>query len=713
MKKLFVLFISMAVCAIAMAGDVSGNIIINTTWDIAGSPYTVIGDVTVDAGITLTIDPNVVVEFNNSRNLNTYGTINATSATFTSSNAVPAVGDWNYIRFYTGSTSTFSGCNIEYGDYLDVAAGASLTINSGSIIEKMYYYGIYNLGTVNFTNSTIDLTDYVSYGYGIYTAGSSITNLNTATISNCLHGVYVFSEGSDIDLTNSVFSSNEWPVYLRYLGDITTGAGNNFSGNTRDAFYVYPSAMNKNWTMPYTSPDVPYYFRSYFDVNNTYTLTIEEENIIKFPLNDGLRIYGKLVADAVVDWIYFTSDRDDNWGGDTNNDGAATAPAVSNWEGIQFFDASDNTSVMRRCQIRYAGQGSIGGISLYDAGPIIEYCELQQNYFGAYFQYASNPTFNYNTVGSSTLTPIAMSFEANPTFIDNELSFSDNQYDAIGLLGGTLTADAYVIKRDFTTVVNITYVMLAQITVPNGRLLDIEEGVVIKSPSHTYRLLIYGKLVCDGIDYDNRIVFTSVKDDNFGNPNDTNKDGTQTSPAIHDMGAIIFEDGHDDTSILNFVLMKYAGVYSWYYSNGGSNHYMHSSAIAVRSLLVTPAGPTISNCEIREANYGIACYQAANPTITNDTMINILQTPFAIAAAATPTFTNNVFINCGLDALGLIGHNVVNNGAIIKRDVAGYINITYILIENIPLQTPHILILMMVLLLNHTARVGQLMEDFL
>ena len=672
----------MAVCTIVFSQTpVSGNITVNTTWNSAGSPYIVTGNVTVNSGITLTIDPTVEVKFDDGRSLFVYGTVNATTATFTSNNGSPVPGIWNYLRFYSGSASTFSGCTIEYGDYIDVNSGATLTINSSSAIENMYYYGVYTAGNVNITNTTIDLAGYISSGYGIYSFESSITNLNNVNVFNCFAGVWIGSDASQVNFTDCSLSSNEWPVYIRYLGDMTMAGTNNFTGNTRNAFYVYPNAMNKNWTMPYVN--VPYYFRSYFDVNNTYTLTIEEENIIKFPLNDGLRIYGKLVANAGVgQWIYFTSERDDNWGGDTNNDGAATAPAVSNWEGIQFFDISDNTSVIRRCQIRYAGQGNIGGISLYDAGPTIEYCELQQNYFGAYFQYASNPTFNYNTVGSSYLTPIAMSFEANPSFIDNILSFIDNQYDAIGLLGGTLTADAHLIQRDFTTVNNITYVMLAQITVPDIHTLTIDPGIVIKSPTYTYRIIIEGKLVCDGTIAEG-ITFTSVKDDNFGNPGDTNKDGTITTPAINDMGAIIFEDGHDPTSILDYVLMKYASVWNWSYPNGGSDHNMHSCAVAIRSSLVTPAGPTISNCEFRELNYGISCYQASNPIITNNSMVNISQTPFSIAASANPTFSGNTFTNVGINALGLIGHNVVNNGTIFKRDVAGFTNITYVLLEDI------------------------------
>lgn len=370
-------------------------------------------------------------------------------------------------------------------------------------------------------------------------------------------------------------------------------------------------------------------------------------------------------------------------GGDTNGDGVNTAPAISNWYGIRFFDASDNTSIMRRCQLRYAGYGSLGGVTLYDAGPTIDLCEFQLNYFGIYIQYASDPTITNTTFGSSSLTPIAISFEANPVFTNNILSFSDNQYDAIGLIGGTITANAHIIQRNFTTVSNITYVMLGSITVPAAYTLTIDPGIVIKSNSYTYRIIIEGKLVANATPA-NWITFTSVKDDNYGNPNDTNKDGTITNPAINDMSGIIFINGYDPTSIMDYVRMKYTSIYNYSYSNGGSNHNLHGCGVAtISEVAPVPAGPIISNCEFRESAYGVSSYQASNPVVTNCSMINISNTPFSLAGSSDPTYAGNTYTNCGINALGLIGHNVVVNGTISKRIVAGYTNITYVLLENI------------------------------
>jgi flagellar hook assembly protein FlgD len=683
MKKLFTLIISLAVYGIAFGTDVTGTIAVNTTWNLAGSPYIVIGDITVNNGVTLTVDPNVIVKFNSGRRMTVLGTLNANTATFTSNQGVPAPNDWLYIQIgnasFAGAT-TLTSCFLRYAQSFYIYSGTATL--SSTIIEYFYYYGIYNSGTLNMTGGSINLTGYyTSYGQGIYAASGSTAGLNGTTIIHCKNGILT-ETNSTVNLTSCIVTTNVWPVYYSGSGVLTISGVCDFTGNTVNAIYVNHSTHTGTWTLPTAA--VPYYMYNGYTVANGSTMIIGSQNILKFRYGTTFDIRGTLTADATVGQnIFFTSERDDNWGGDTNNDGTSTAPASGNWYGIRFFDESNNASVLRRCKIRYAGYTSIGGISLYDANPTIDLCELQQNYFGALFQNTSSPTFTNNTVGSSQLTPIAMSFEANPIFTNNVLSFMDNQYDAIGLLGGTLTANANIIKRDFTTVTNITYVMLAGITVPVGLTLTIQPGIVIKSASQTYRFIIEGKLVADAT-LAERITLTSVKDDNFGNPLDTNKDGTITTPALGDMGAIIFANGYNPTSIMDYVLMKYATAWNYYYPNGGQNHYIYASAVAtINATAPAPAGPTISNCEFRELTYGICCYQASNPTISNNAMINITGTPFAIAASANPTFIGNTFTNVGMRALGLIGNNVVVNGTIYKRDVAGYTNITYVLLEDI------------------------------
>src|SRR5258705_9728710 len=63
---LILLFTSRTVVSIAQT-NVSGFISTNTTWNLAGSPYIVIGNVLVSYGYTLTVEPGVVVKFNNDK----------------------------------------------------------------------------------------------------------------------------------------------------------------------------------------------------------------------------------------------------------------------------------------------------------------------------------------------------------------------------------------------------------------------------------------------------------------------------------------------------------------------------------------------------------------------------------------------------------------------------------------------------------------------
>src|SRR5688572_25715251 len=79
--------------------NVSGLISTNTTWTPAGSPYIVKGNTLVFNGVTLTIEPGVVVQFDTTKTMQIDGELIAIGTaqeriTFTASDPTPAHGSW-------------------------------------------------------------------------------------------------------------------------------------------------------------------------------------------------------------------------------------------------------------------------------------------------------------------------------------------------------------------------------------------------------------------------------------------------------------------------------------------------------------------------------------------------------------------------------------------------------------------------------------------
>ena len=182
---LMVVSMSFATAAVAET-TVGGTISTDTVWDVAGSPYIVTSNITVqgtdgaDSITTLTIDPGVDVRFNQ----NTKLTVGASSGDpgalvaqgtaespilFTSNQATPASGDWYGIIFQNTSddaTSILEYCTVDYAGY----SSGALYIYSASpqilncTVDNSKSYGIYGTNSSpQIANSTISN----SYGYCI------------------------------------------------------------------------------------------------------------------------------------------------------------------------------------------------------------------------------------------------------------------------------------------------------------------------------------------------------------------------------------------------------------------------------------------------------------------------------------------------------------------------------------------------------------------
>lgn len=239
--------------------DVGGNITSNTTWSKANSPYLVTENVTVDPGVSLTVEPGVVVKFNGGRQLTlgenaqllAIGTL-AEPIVFTSYRddthggdtngdgqaTLPLAGDW----FYLWSSGAGSTLHLEhtlvrynlYGVYTNgnltlldstleessaAAVYASPTLNTAptitierNTIRKSSYYGLElrgQPGTLIVRNNTIEQNALGAFIYDIATAQIQDNTFTFTNIDGV--GLQLESVGSGLSISNNTISHTGAP----------------------------------------------------------------------------------------------------------------------------------------------------------------------------------------------------------------------------------------------------------------------------------------------------------------------------------------------------------------------------------------------------------------------------------------------------------------------------------------------------------------------
>ena len=204
------------------ATNVSGGIYSNTTWTLVNSPYIVTDTVVVFPGVTLTIEPGVVVKFDDHIYLEIRGAnliANGTaldSITFTSNNNNPTPGIWGgdtisiggiWIHGTNTNNASFNFCNVFYGTIGISEYGLDTFILRNSNI-KYNKIGIYSfasrlfIDTCNINNNSTE---------GLKGQSNNYSYINFSNFLNNKTGIWGVSIPS---MNNCIIDSNQTGIYL-------------------------------------------------------------------------------------------------------------------------------------------------------------------------------------------------------------------------------------------------------------------------------------------------------------------------------------------------------------------------------------------------------------------------------------------------------------------------------------------------------------------
>jgi hypothetical protein len=201
---------------------ISGYISENTTWTLEGSPYIVVGDVVVEPGVFLTIEPGVNVKFTSGTSLVLDGNLIAKGGSgqrivFTSNAAVPASGDWGKIWVRTSGRADVAYSDISYAstaildDGICNVADSSVTRNVNGLqgVDSVESSDISNNAGFGANGSSLfNCTVLYNSGYGVTATG----DVHTCTISH--------NNGNGISTALSVYNCT-----ISYNGGVGVSAG--------------------------------------------------------------------------------------------------------------------------------------------------------------------------------------------------------------------------------------------------------------------------------------------------------------------------------------------------------------------------------------------------------------------------------------------------------------------------------------------------------
>ncbi len=595
-----------------MLSNWSGPLTSNTTF-VNTQVQNIVGNVDVEPGVTLTVQPGTVVQFTNNTSLTIDGTLLAEGTAsktivFTSVNDNSAMGgsntagrgNWGDIQFNSDSTGNMLvDADIDYGGGFGavaaevVDAGAPLTLASSLV-----------------GNSS--------------TAGMRITKANpTLSADTFTNDAY---EALSMDLDSN-------PV-------ITGETAASFTGNGNNGLVVDSGSLVES--LDWNSAGVVYTLSGSVEVPKGMTLTVGPGQIIKAGVGGQgysalLTVDGTLSAQgAAAAPVIFTSIYDDSSGGNTDNDSTGTSVGhPGNWSGLQF-NADSTNNVLDNVDVMYAGGGAATAAVYDDGGPLAISNSVVSHSSDNGLQLAqTNATLDADTFTNNAYDAVAMDLDSNPTITgETATSFAGNGNNGLVFAAGSLVESLNWTNPD------VVYTLSGSVEVPKGMTLTVGPGQIIKAgvggQGYSALLTVDGTLSAQGTAAA-PVIFTSIYDDSSGGNTDNDSTGTSVGHPGNWSGLQFNADSTNN--VLDNVDVMYAG--------GG----------AATAAVHDDGGPlAISNSVVSHSSDNGLQLAQTNATLDADTFTNNAYDAVAMDLDSNPTIT-------GETATSFAGNG--NNGLVV------------------------------------------------